>query len=127
MQPNNTIIIVIIASDSGDILDTTNSESGLHEQAQCTRGSTTLITIMKMRPKPKPKLNHTKSYHWATNVLIILYRCLKSSCSISPITGAVETAVHVEVEETCTYTATIGQSNCNMTKRLFIILLNSIR
>ena len=46
MQPKITIIITIIASDSGDKLDTTNSESG---EAQCTRGSTTPITILKMR------------------------------------------------------------------------------
>ena len=106
----NDDILSLLTAISDDKVDTIQSEVDLHEEVQLTQEEENAIT-------ETGTLDHTLVH----GVFVgpprsgkdsIMKRLLGQPASkISPSTGAVETAIHVKVEESCTYAATIGQSN----------------
>ena len=113
---NNDDIISLLAAVSDDKVDTIESEVNLHEKVQLTQEKEAHLIAIENAITETGTLDHTLVH----GVFVgpprsgkdsIMKRLLGQPASkISPSTGAVETAIHVKVEESCTYAATIGQS-----------------
>ena len=92
-------------------------EVDLHEEVQLTQEEEAHLIAIENAITETGTLDHTLVH----GVFVgpprsgkdsIMKRLLgQAAPKISPSTGAVETAIHVKVEESCTYAATIGQSN----------------
>ena len=109
---NNDDIIALFASNNDD-----KSISELHEEAQREEEEEAHLIAIENAIKETGTLDHTLVH----GVFVGPPRSGKDSLMkrllgeivprISPSTGAVEAAIHVKVEESYTYAATIGQSN----------------
>ena len=107
----------MFASISDNKLDTTESEGDLHGKAQHKQEEEVHLVAIENAINETGTLDHTLVH----GVFVGPPRSGKDSLmkhllgeltpSISPSTGTVETVIHVKVEESCTYAATIGQSN----------------
>ena len=114
---NNDDIIALFCGFSDDKPDTIEGEVDLHEEVQLTQEEEAHLIAIENAITETGTLDHTLVH----GVFVgpprsgkdsIMKRLLGQPASkISPSTGAVETAIHVKVEESCTYAATIGQSN----------------
>ena len=114
---NNDDILALFTTVSDDKVDTIESEVDLHEEVQLTQEEKAHLIAIENAITETGTLDHTLVH----GVFVgpprsgkdsIMKRLLGQAASkISPSTGAVETAIHVKVEESCTYAATIGQSN----------------
>ena len=116
---NNDDILFLLAAVSDYKVDTIESEVDLHEEVQLTQEEEAHLLAIENAITETGTLDHTLVH----GVFVgpprsgkdsIMKRLLGQPASkISPSTGAVETAIHVKVtvEESCTYAATIGQSN----------------
>ena len=114
---NNDDILFLLAAISDYKVDTIESEVDLHEEVQLTQEEEAHLIAIENAITETGMLDHTLVH----GVFVgpprsgkdsIMKRLLGQPASkISPSTGAVETAIHVKVEESCTYAATIGQSN----------------
>ena len=111
---SNDIILSLLAAVSDDKVDTIEN---LHEEVQLTQEEEAHLIAIENAITETGTLDHTLVH----GVFVgpprsgkdsIMKRLLGQPASkISPSTGAVETAIHVKVEESCTYAATIGKSN----------------
>ena len=114
---DNDNILSLLAAVSDEKLDTIESEVDLHEEVQLSQEEEAHLLAIENAITETGTLDHTLVH----GVFVgpprsgkdsIMKRLLGQAASkISPSTGAVETAIHVKVEESCTYAATIGQSN----------------
>ena len=112
----NDNVLALFAAISDDGFDTIESEVDLHEEVQLTQEEEAHLLAIENAITETGMLDHTLVH----GVFVgpprsgkdsIMKRLLGQAASkISPSTGAVETAIHVKVEESCTYAATIGQS-----------------
>jgi ankyrin repeat protein/GTPase SAR1 family protein len=114
---NNDDIIALFAANIGDDkFDAIESEVDLHEEVQLTQEEETHLIAIENAIIETGTLDHTLLH----GVFVGPPRSGKDSVmkrllgeiapNTSPSTGAVETAIHVKVEESCTYAATIGNS-----------------
>ena len=114
---NNDDVLSLITAASDNKFDTIEGEVDLHEDVQLTQEEKEHLIAIENAITETGTLDHTLVH----GVFVgpprsgkdsIMKRLLGQAASkISPSTGAVETAIHVKVEESCTYAATIGQSN----------------
>jgi GTPase SAR1 family protein len=108
MTNNDDILIALFVDDKVD---------ALHEEVQLTPEEEAHLTAIENAIRETGTLDHTLLH----GVFVGPPRSGKDSLmkrllgevapNTSPSTGAVETAIHVKVEESCTYAATIGLSN----------------
>ena len=113
---NNDDILALLTAVSDNKVDTIESEVDLYEEVQLTQEEEAHLIAIENAITETGTLDHTLVH----GVFVgpprsgkdsIMKRLLGQAASkISPSTGAVETAIHVKVEESCTYAATIGQS-----------------
>ena len=114
---NNDDIIALFAAISDNNFDAVESEVDLHEEVQLTQEEGAHLIAIENAITETGTLDHTLVH----GVFVGPPRSGKDSTmkrllgevapNTSPSTGAVEMAIHVKVEESCTYAATIGQSN----------------
>ena len=114
---NNDNILALFAAISDNKFDAIESDLDLHKEVQFTQEEEAHLIAIENAITETGTLDHTLVH----GVFVGPPRSGKDSImkrllgevvpNTSPSTGAVETAIHVKVEESCTYAATIGQSN----------------
>ncbi|MCG8626559.1 MAG: ankyrin repeat domain-containing protein, partial [Proteobacteria bacterium] len=114
---NNDDILALLTAVSDNKVDTIESEVDLYEEVQLTQEEEAHLIAIENAISETGTLDHTLVH----GVFVGPPRSGKDSImkrllgevapNTSPSTGAAETAIHVKVEESCTYAATIGQSN----------------
>ena len=118
VSASNDNLLSLFACIGSDELDTAASEVDLSEEVQHSKQEEEAhLTAIENAIKERGTLDHTLLH----GVFVGPPRSGKDSLmkrllgevapNISPSTGVLETAIHVKVEESCTYAAAIGQSS----------------